>query len=86
MIVGGVAGGFGQIMMTFCYRYAEPSLLAPFDYLAMIWAVALGFLLFAEVPAVMVLIGAAVVTAAGVFIAVREHRIGRELASRVEAV
>jgi hypothetical protein len=34
----------------------------------------------------MVLVGAAIVTAAGVFIAVREHRIGRELASRVEAV
>jgi hypothetical protein len=34
----------------------------------------------------MVIIGASVVTAAGVFIAWREHRIGRELSSRVEAV
>lgn len=86
LIAGGICGGFGQIMMTFSYRYAEPSLLAPFDYTSMIWAVAFGFLVFCEVPAVMVLAGAAIVTAAGGYIAWREHRIGRELASRVEAV
>jgi drug/metabolite transporter (DMT)-like permease len=86
LILGGISGGIGQLAMTFSYRYAEPSLLAPFDYLAMIWAVIFGYFVFTEVPATMVLTGAAVVTAAGVFIAVREHRIGRELASRVEAL
>jgi len=86
LILGGISGGFGQIMMTFSYRYAEPSLLAPFDYTAMVWAVTFGLLAFGEVPATMVLLGAAVVIAAGAFIAVREHRAGRELASRVEAV
>ena len=86
LMASGITGGIAQIAMTFSYRYAEPSLLAPFDYIAMIWAVTFGFLIFGEVPAVLVLAGAAIVTAAGVFIAVREHRIGRELASRVEAV
>lgn len=86
LIMAGVAGGFGQIAMTFSYRYAEPSLLAPFDYVSMVWAVTFGFLIFGEVPATLVLVGAAVVTAAGVFIAFREHRLGRELSSRVESV
>ncbi|MBS0469465.1 MAG: DMT family transporter [Proteobacteria bacterium] len=86
LIAAGIMGGFGQIAMTFSYRYAEPSLLAPFDYVAMIWAVTFGFFIFNEVPALMVIIGAAVVTSSGVFIAWREHRLGRELASRVEAV
>ena len=86
LVLAGVFGGFGQIAMTFSYRYAEPSLLAPFDYTSMIWAVAFGLLIFGEVPALLVLIGAAVVTAAGVFIAFREHRLGRELSSRVESV
>jgi drug/metabolite transporter (DMT)-like permease len=72
--------------MTFGYRFAEPSLLAPFDYTSMIWAVTFGLLIFGEIPALLVLVGAAIVTAAGAFIAFREHRIGRELASRVEAV
>jgi drug/metabolite transporter (DMT)-like permease len=86
LIFAGIFGGFGQIAMTFSYRYAEPSLLAPFDYASMIWAVTFGFLIFGEVPAALVLIGASIVTAAGVFIAFREHRLGRELASRVESV
>jgi len=86
LIAAGIFGGFGQILMTFSYRYAEPSLLAPFDYIAMVWAVTFGYLIFGEIPAVLVIGGAAVVTAAGVFIAWREHRLGRELASRVEAV
>lgn len=86
LILAGIFGGFGQIAMTFSYRYAEPSLLAPFDYTSMIWAVTFGFLVFGEIPAALVLIGAAIVTSAGVFIAFREHRLGRELASRVESV
>ena len=86
LMVAGVFGGFGQIAMTFSYRFAEPSLLAPFDYTSMVWAVAFGLVIFGEIPALLVLIGAAVVTAAGAFIAWREHRLGRELASRVEAI
>src|SRR6185295_6162842 len=86
LIMAGVFGGFGQIAMTFSYRYAEPSLLAPFDYTSMIWAVCFGLAIFGEIPALLVLVGAAIVTAAGAFIAWREHRLGRELASRVEAV
>lgn len=86
LILGGISGGFGQITMTFSYRYAEPSLLAPFDYTSMIWAVGFGYLVFAEIPAMLVVIGATIVTAAGFYIAIREHHIGRELASRVEAV
>ena len=86
LIMAGVFGGVGQIAMTFSYRYAEPSLLAPFDYVSMIWAVAFGFLIFGEIPALLVLVGASIVTAAGVFIAFREHRLGRDLSSRVEAI
>ncbi|HEY5336909.1 MAG TPA: DMT family transporter, partial [Rhizomicrobium sp.] len=47
LVLCGLLGGIGQICMTFCYRYAEPSFLAPFDYLAIVWATALGFFLFA---------------------------------------
>ena len=86
LVLTGIFGGFGQIAMTFSYRYAEPSLLAPFDYASMIWAVTFGFVIFGEIPAVLVLLGASVVTAAGIFIAFREHRIGRDLSSRVESV
>ncbi|MGH6872872.1 MAG: DMT family transporter [Rhizomicrobium sp.] len=73
LALSGLLGGVGQICMTFSYRYAEPSLLAPFDYVAMVWAVILGYFVFAEVPEALVMVGAAIVIAAGLFIAWRER-------------
>jgi len=75
LVMCGVIGGLGQIFMTYSYRYAEPSLLAPFDYISMVWATLLGYFVFAEVPATLVFVGAGVVIAAGLFIAWREHRL-----------
>ncbi len=77
LILAGLLGGIGQICMTYSYRYAEPSLLAPFDYVAMIWAVALGYFIFAEVPQLLVMIGAGVVGIAGLFIVWRERHVHR---------
>jgi drug/metabolite transporter (DMT)-like permease len=73
LICAGILGGMGQICMTYSYRYAEPSLLAPFDYVAMVWAAALGYLIFAEIPQPVVMLGAAIVVAAGLFIVWRER-------------
>jgi drug/metabolite transporter (DMT)-like permease len=78
LIFCGVVGGIGQVCMTYSYRYAQPSLLAPFDYAAMVWAVAFGFFIFAEVPARIVLAGAGVVTLSGMYIIWREHRVHHE--------
>jgi drug/metabolite transporter (DMT)-like permease len=74
LVLSGLLGGIGQICMTFSYRFAEPSLLAPFDYVAMVWATGLGFLVFDEVPERVVLAGAGVVIASGLFIIWREQR------------
>src|SRR5690348_4138472 len=77
LVLSGLLGGIGQICMTFSYRYAEPSLLAPFDYVAMVWAMLFGFVFFSEIPERLVLIGAAIVVASGVYIAWRERQLHR---------
>lgn len=76
----GIAGGAGQLFLSFSYRYGEASVLAPFDYAAMIWAVALGYFLFGELPTAQVWIGAAIVIGAGLLIIWRERRLGRDRA------
>jgi drug/metabolite transporter (DMT)-like permease len=43
----------------------------------MVWAVALGYFIFAEVPEPMVMAGAGVVSAAGIFIVWRERHLHR---------
>lgn len=75
----GIFGGVGQVLMTYSYRFGEPSLLAAFDYTAMIWAMLLGWFVLGEHPEAMVLAGAGVVIASGLLIAWREYRHKVEL-------
>jgi len=76
LIGAGVFGGVGQILLTECYRHADASTIAPFEYTSMIWGLAIAYLLFSEVPSLTVLIGAAIVITAGLFIIHREHQLG----------
>lgn len=77
MLAGiGLLGGVGQILLTHSYRHAPVSVVAPFDYSAMIFALAIGYVLFDEVSGVAVLAGSVLVVGAGLFVIYREHRIG----------
>ena len=73
----GLVGGFAQLSITHSYRFADASVLAPYDYLQLLWAVALGYALFGETPLPIVLLGASIVAAAGIFIALRERTLLR---------
>lgn len=79
MLIGaGLIGGVGQILLTSSYRFAPASVLAPFDYASMLFAVVAGYLLFAEIPTIATVIGSAVVMAAGALIIWRERQLGLE--------
>lgn len=67
-------GVFGQLLMTYSYRYAEASTIAPLDYTSLLTAVILGYLLFDEIPGLSVWIGAPLVIVAGMVILWREYR------------
>jgi len=74
----GLASGAGQFLMLRAFRYGEISMLAPIEYTALIWAAALGFLIWSEVPSLSIWIGAPIVVGASLYIAHRETRAGRE--------
>jgi drug/metabolite transporter (DMT)-like permease len=76
LILIGILGGVGQIMLTTAYRYAPASVIAPFDYTAMIFALGIGYVAFAELPSAQMILGAGIVIAAGVFVILREARLG----------
>lgn len=76
LVTMGIMGGIGQIMMTESFRHADASIIAPFDYVSMIWAIAVGWFLFGELPATAVLIGSCIVVGAGIFVIWRERRLG----------
>ena len=72
----GVLGGVGQIFMTQAFRLAPPSVVAPFDYTARLWAMAIGWLVFDNLPGLQSLAGAGVICASGLFILYRETVLG----------
>ncbi|MGL5117425.1 MAG: DMT family transporter, partial [Beijerinckiaceae bacterium] len=76
LVAMGVMGGIGQITMTQSFRLADASVIAPFDYISMIWAIAIGWLLFGQLPQAIVLAGAVVVVASGIFVIWRERQLG----------
>jgi drug/metabolite transporter (DMT)-like permease len=82
LIAAGFLGGVGQIFLTSSYREADASLIAPFDYASMIFALAIGYFAFDEVPTSTMLGGAALVIAAGILIIWRERKLGLERAAQ----
>ncbi|WP_048649144.1 DMT family transporter [Nitratireductor soli] len=79
----GVCGGVAQILMTECYRHAELSTIAPFEYTSMILAIIVGYFVFGDIPTLYTLIGGAIVIGAGLFIIWRERQLGlKNLAAR----
>lgn len=64
----GIFGVGGQLFMTLSYRLGPAGLVAPFEYAGLIWATALGFLLFGHVPTPAVMIGGAVIVAGGLYL------------------
>jgi drug/metabolite transporter (DMT)-like permease len=75
-MVGGF-GVLGQLTMTYSYRYAEASLVAPLDYVTILSAVALGYFVFGEVPRATLWLGAPLVMTAGAIILWRETAVLR---------
>lgn len=76
LCLAGVLGGIGQIFLTSAYRFADASVVAPFDYASMIMALGIGYFIFSEVPSKTMIGGACLVILAGVMIIWREHRLG----------
>jgi drug/metabolite transporter (DMT)-like permease len=76
LIAIGIIGGLSHIFLTESYRYAPASVVAPFDYVSLLWAFFFGYVLFGEVPSSFVYAGAAVVAGSGLFVIWRERSLG----------
>lgn len=86
LILAGLLGGVGQILLTTSYRHADASVVAPFEYASMIFALGIGYAVFNEVPTLTMLAGAALVVGAGILIIWRERKLGLERSRQRKAM
>lgn len=70
-LIPGALATAGHFLFTAAYREAPASLLAPVNYLHLVWATMLGWAAFAHIPDSISQIGMALVVAAGVTVAIR---------------
>ena len=61
-------------------KLAPASVVVPYQYLMIVWAVIFGYIVFGDVPSVATIVGAAIIIAAGLYIFIREQQLGRETA------
>ena len=76
LVCAGIAGGVGQLLLTSCYRYADMSVIAPFEYVSLILTIIIGLVVFAEVPTLTMIGGALIIVASGIAVIWREHYLG----------
>jgi len=77
-----LAGGAISIAALSCVnrslKLAPASVVVPYQYSLILWATLLGYAVFGDVPTPATLAGAVIIIAAGLYIFVREQRLGRE--------
>jgi drug/metabolite transporter (DMT)-like permease len=69
----GLTGWAGQYLITEAFRLAPASLVAPYEYTALVWAVGLDWAIWQVLPGARMLAGSAIVVAAGLYLLHRER-------------
>ncbi len=64
----GVYGAVGHFFLIRAYANAPAPIAAPFTYTQLVWMIALGWLVFGDVPGANVMIGAGIVAASGIYL------------------
>jgi len=85
LIACGLLGGITQILLTLSLRFADASLLAPFDYTTLVWSAMIGFLLWGSIPETATLFGAGLVVSGGMISMYFERRNRRRVVASLNA-
>lgn len=80
-IGAGVFGGAAMTLITQGFRIGPASIVAPFDYTGLLWATALGWVFWQEIPSAWSALGAAAIGVCGVYLAYRHAADGKRRGS-----
>lgn len=73
IVILGILASFGHWLLIKAYDHASASLLAPFTYSALVWAMLLGWLVFGDFPDGWSLFGMGIIVLSGLYIANRQR-------------
>ena len=73
MIMTGICGGVGHFSLIKAFTLSPASVISPYSYLNLIWALLFGYLLFSEFPNTWSIVGAVIITGSGLYVYHRER-------------
>jgi len=73
MVACGAFGSLGHYLLIIAHRLAPASVLSPFMYTQLVWAITLGYLVFHDLPNAWTIAGAGIVVASGLYLLHRER-------------
>jgi drug/metabolite transporter (DMT)-like permease len=71
----GMVAMVAHVCVNRSLKLAPASIVVPYQYTTIVWAVLFGYWVFGDVPDAAMLLGAAIIIAAGLFIVLRERRL-----------
>jgi drug/metabolite transporter (DMT)-like permease len=74
----GVVAMVAHMLVNRALKLADAAVVAPFQYTLLFWAVIFGFIVFGDIPRPAMLVGAAIIVAAGLFIFFRERMLEKQ--------
>jgi drug/metabolite transporter (DMT)-like permease len=74
IVLGGLFGTLGHFLFILSFGRAPASALTPFTYMQLVFAMLVGWLVYAEFPDAFTLLGMAVIAGSGLTITLRERR------------
>jgi drug/metabolite transporter (DMT)-like permease len=77
LILLGVTAMGAHVCINRSLKLAPASVVVPYQYTTILWAILLGYFIFGDIPRTSMLVGAAVIIAAGIYIFVREARASK---------
>ncbi len=78
----GIVGTVGHLAFAEALRSAEMSAVLPLDFLRLVWASAIGLIVFSEVPSLIAWAGGALIFTSATYIAIREAQLARNLGKK----
>ena len=75
----GILGGAANLWLSQSYKFSEVSLVTPLKYLALVFAIIFGYLIWNEVPSIKTLIGAFLVLTSSIIIFRREITLKKQV-------
>ena len=77
----GIFGGVANLWLSQSYKFSEVSLVSPLKYLALVFAIIFGYLIWQEVPSNKTVLGACLVVISSMIIFRREITLKKQIAS-----